>query len=115
MSPSGSQYDARTPSLGCASRKRWSCRSSSSSDTNAISISTPAAESFFCHARRRGISSLQGPHHAAQKFSHTHLPTPNGTLVPGAVASGAAALFTDPLGAGLGSWLAQSFLGAADG
>src|SRR5579871_4042437 len=72
---------------------------------------TPAARSFSCQATMRGISSLQGPHHAAQRLIHTHLPTPSTRLEGGASTPGAAAVLSPPLGAGRGDWPAQSWRG----
>src|SRR5215468_10383866 len=68
---------------------------------------TPAARSFSCQARMRGISSLQGPHHAAQRLIHTHLPTPSGSAAGGASIPGAAAVLRGPLGAARGDCPAQ--------
>lgn len=50
----------------------------------------------------RGISSLHGPHQAAHKFTHTHLPTPNEILDGNAAVPAALAVFTAPFGADLG-------------
>src|SRR5262249_12055931 len=75
---------------------------------------TPEARSFSCQVTRRGISSLQGPHHAAQRVIHTHLPTPTGRPAGGGVASVAVAVLrTLPFGAGRGDCPAQSCRGAA--
>lgn len=41
---------------------------------SASSNFTPWPTSFAFHDRSRGISSLHGPHHAAQKFTHVKFP-----------------------------------------
>ena len=74
--PSRSHRVARTPSSGCAPKKLSSCRSSSSSERNVRLTSLPPCKKRVANRRSLGISSLQGPHHAAQRLIQVHLPAP---------------------------------------